>query len=196
MEKNSTCAAAHHYQAFGSGENLTIYVFVKPSLLPAYYEKLQTCRPEYPILTKEHVHPDIVNALKALVNMKEMKPFLLQAYPQMILAHVFSEMPLVDKRAVGSQELIYNPVEYVAKNFRHKITLEKMACELGVNKFVLSRMFAKPFHCNFSRYVNDIRLNYTAAGLEETQTSITSICLTAALKAREPLTACLKNAIK
>ena len=167
----------HHYQAFGSGENQTIYVFVKPSLLPAYYEKLQTCRPEYPIMTKEHVHPDIVNALNALVNMKEMNPILLQAYLQMILAHVFSEMPLVDKRGVGSQDLIYNAVEYVAKNFRHKITLEKMAYELGVNKFVLSRMFAKTFHCNFSRYVNDIRLNYAAAGLEETQTSITSICL-------------------
>ena len=52
---------------------------------------------------------------------------LIQAYVQMILAHVFAEMPMVDKSTVGSDDLIYNAVEYVAKNFREKISLEKMA---------------------------------------------------------------------
>ena len=75
---------------------------------------------------------------------------LIQAYVQMILAHVFAEMPMVDKSTVGSDDLIYNAVEYVAKNFREKISLEKMAYDLCVSKYVLSRMFAKTFHCNFS----------------------------------------------
>ena len=42
---------------------------------------------------------------------------LIQAYVQMILAHVFAEMPMVDKSTVGSDDLIYNAVEYVAKKF-------------------------------------------------------------------------------
>jgi len=33
----------------------------------------------------------------------------------LILAHVFTTMPMMDKSAVGSDDLIYNAVEYVAK---------------------------------------------------------------------------------
>ena len=50
---------------------------------------------------------------------------------------------------------------YVAKNYSSRITLEKMANDLGVSKYVLSRMFAKTFLCNFSKYVNGVRLNNT-----------------------------------
>ena len=36
---------------------------------------------------------------------------------------------------------------------------------------------AKTFHCNFSKYVNGVRLNYAVAALENTMDSITNICL-------------------
>ena len=37
-----------------------------------------------------------------------------------------------------------------------------MALDLGVGKYVLSRMFAKTFHCNFNKYVNGVRsVSYT-----------------------------------
>ncbi|MBO5486754.1 MAG: helix-turn-helix transcriptional regulator [Eubacterium sp.] len=167
----------HHYQAFGIGKNKTVYLYVEPSLLPSYYAELQKYSPAYPIIKKENVHTEIVNALKALVHTGENSPMLVQAYAQMILAHVFSEMPMIDKKSIGSDDLIYNAVEYVAKNFQNEITLEKMAYELGVSKYVLSRMFAKTFHCNFKKYVNGIRLNYASTILENSQDSITNICL-------------------
>ncbi len=51
---------------------------------------------------------------------------LIQAYVQMILAHVFAQKcQWLIKSTVGSDDLIYNAVEYVAKNFREKISLEK-----------------------------------------------------------------------
>ncbi len=134
----------------------------------------------------------MVNAIKYLAGITEGNPMLIQAYVQMILAHVFAEMPMVDKSTVGSDDLIYNAVEYVAKNFRENISLEKMAYELCVSKYVLSRMFAKTFHCNFSKYVNGVRLNYAVAALENTMDSITNICLDLDLKVKELLTACLR----
>lgn len=72
---------------------------------------------------------------------------------------------------------MYNAVEYVAKQFREQITLDKMARDLGVGKYVLSRMFAKTFHCNFNKYVNGVRLNYATAILENSNESITNLCL-------------------
>ena len=167
----------HHYQAFGTGKNKAIYLFVEPSLLPAYHAELQKYSPVYPIIEKKQLHTDVVNALKSLVHMEERSPMLVQAYIQMILAHVFSDMSMIDKNSIGSDDLIYNAVEYVAKNFRDEIKLDKMAYDLGVSKYVLSRMFAKTFHCNFNKYVNGIRLNYASAALENSQESITNICL-------------------
>ena len=67
-------------------------------------------------------------------------------------------------------------MEYVAKNFRQKITLDKMAHDLGISKYVLSRLFAKTFHCNFATYVNGIRLKYAVFMLDGSKESITNIC--------------------
>lgn len=71
-----------------------------------------------------------------------------------------------------------------------------MAYELCVSKYVLSRMFAKTFHCNFSKYVNGVRLNYAVAALENTMDSITIYVLIVDLKVKELLTACLRKNIK
>ena len=38
-------------------------------------------------------------------------------------------------------------------------------------------MFAKTFHCNFSKYVNGIRLSYAQAILQDSKESITNIAL-------------------
>lgn len=186
----------HHYQVFGAEENRVIYLHLEPSICPSYYKELQIYSPEYPIIKKDQVHQDIINAVKTLVNITECTPMLIQAYLQMILAHVFSEMQMVDKNAVGSDDLIYNAVEYVAKNFREEISLEKMAYDLCVSKYVLSRMFAKTFHCNFSKYVNGARLNYAITALENTQESITNICIDAGFESQRTFNRVFKDRYK
>ena len=94
----------------------------------------------------------------------------------MIFAHVFSKMDMIEKVVVGGDDLVYRAVEYVAANFRKKISLDKMAYDLGISKYVLSRLFSKTFHCNFSTYVNGVRLNYAVSMLSGTNDSITNIC--------------------
>ena len=87
-------------------------------------------------------------------------------------------------------------MEYVAKNFRENISLEKMAYELCVSKYVLSRMFAKTFHCNFSKYVNGVRLNYAVAALENTMDSITNICLDCGFESQRTFNRVFKDRYK
>ena len=69
----------------------------EPSLLAAYHSELQKYSPVYPIIKKKQLHTDIVNALKSLIHMEERSSMLVQAYIQMMLAHVFSDMSMVDK---------------------------------------------------------------------------------------------------
>ncbi len=186
----------HHYQVFGAGKNKAIYLSLRPSLIPGFYEDLQKYSPQYPIMKKDKVPVDIVNSIKALMDLQNMNRMMIQAYAQLILAHVFSDMEMIDKDAIGCDDIIYSAVEYVAKNFREEITLDKMACDLGVSKYVLSRMFAKTFHCNFNKYVNGVRLNYVISALESTNVSITSICLDAGFESQRTFNRVFKEQYK
>lgn len=166
----------HHYQVF-SQESKAIYILANPSVCPSYSKELQGFSPQFPIMKKESLHLDIINSMKTLTKMGDDDKMLSNAYIQMILAHVISEMKMIEKGTIGGDDFIYRVVEYVAKNFRKEMTLGKMASDLGISKYVLSRIFAKTFHCNFTKYVNGIRLNYAKAMLENTQEPITYICL-------------------
>lgn len=166
----------HHYQVFGGEENKALYILVSPTLIPNYMMEIQKICPQYPVISKEYLHEDIVKAIKSLVDVEKSNTRLIQAYVQMIFAHIFSEMDLIEKETIGGADLVYQSVEYVAKNFREKISLEQMACDLGVSKYVLSRLFSKTFHCNFTGYVNGIRLNYAMSMLDGSNESITNIC--------------------
>ena len=167
----------HHYQVFGTGKNEGIYIYMEPAMLPFYYDDLQKFSPQYPIIEKKNLSNDIVNAIHALLDTECDNRMLIQAYTQVILALVFSSMKMTEKEYVGGNDIIYKAVEYVAKNFREVLYLEKMAYDLGVSKYVLSRMFAKTFHCNFNQYINGVRLNYATAFLKNSHESITDICL-------------------
>lgn len=157
-------------------ENKALYIMVSPKLIPDYMDELQKKCPETPIICKEVLRPDIVKAMKSLADIEKDNLRLIQAYVQMIFAHVFSEMNMMEKESAGNENLVYKSVEYVARNFREKISLEQMAHDLGVSKYVLSRLFSKTFHCNFTGYVNGIRLNYAVSMLYTTNKSITRIC--------------------
>jgi AraC-like DNA-binding protein len=167
----------HHYQVFSDGDNKAIYLFMEPSLFPAFLDNLRLYCPRNPVIQKEKLQNDIVSAIKSLTKISDDNSIMGQAYAQMVLAYVFSVMELVEKDSAGEDNLIYNVVSYIATNFRNSISLGKMAMDLGVSKYVLSRMFSKTFHCNFCKYVNKIRLNYAVAYLENFGMSITEVCL-------------------
>ena len=68
-------------------------------------------------------------------------------------------------------------VSYISANFRKSFLLEDMAKDLGVSKYVLSRIFFKGFRRNFNQCLNDARLGYAKQQLENTNDPIITICL-------------------
>ncbi len=123
------------------------------------------------------IEPDVYNAIQAIIQMEENQPMIVQAYVQIVLARCIGKMELVEKSCVGSDDLIYRTVSYVSGNFRKKFSLEEMAHDLGVSKYVLSRVFSKTFHRNFNQYLNDARLSYACTRLVNSGDTILDICL-------------------
>lgn len=166
----------HHYQVFSAGRNEGYYVLALPVLTEKYAEILQQCYPVEPVIKAPKVHKDILYALESLKELEGDNHEIAQAYINIIVARCLECYELVERGKIEN-DIVTRTVSYISENFQDNLTLSNMAKDLGVSKFVLSRVFSGVFHTNFNRYVNEVRLNYVAALLEYTQDGITQICM-------------------
>lgn len=167
----------HHYQVFSKGVNEAGYILVPPSFAGIFSEKVQSSAPECPVVKAAHLEPDVTHAIDAIMQIKEGEPMVVQAYVQIILARCMRKFRLVEKSSVGSDSLVYRAVSYISGNFGKQFSLGDMAKDLGVSKYVLSRVFSKTFHCNFNQYLNEERLRHASGRLEHTNDTVLDICL-------------------
>ena len=91
---------------------------------------------------------------------------------------------------------VVGALHMISANFKKKFSLEEMAKDLGVSKYVLSRLFSKTFHRNFNQYLNDARLNYACHRLENTSDSITNICLDSGFESQRTFNRVFKERYK
>ena len=159
----------HHYQVLTPGVNKATYLIASPFTIGKFADIMQSMAPEYPVIKAEKVEPEVYRVINA---------------------------NLVEKSHVGSNDLIYQTVSYISANFKKKLSLEEMAKDLGVSKYVLSRLFSKTFHRNFNQYLNDARLNYACHRLENTSDSITNICLDSGFESQRTFNRVFKERYK
>ena len=167
--------------------------FVFPNVIHHY----QVLTPaEYPIIKAEKVEPEVYRVINAILETEQSDITVAQAYLQIVFARCIGKLNLVEKSHVGSKDLIYQTVSYISANFKKKLSLEEMAKDLGVSKYVLSRLFSKIFHRNFNQYLNDARLNYACHRLENTSDSITNICLDSGFESQRTFNRVFKERYK
>ena len=184
----------HHYQVFSAGQNMAVFVNAPPFIVGAYEETLNQKAPKIPVLKASVIPEDVYRSFDALLTTKDIP--IAQAYLQIVLARCMGKLNLVEKSNVGSRDLIYQTVSYISANFKKKLSLEEMAKDLGVSKYVLSRLFSKIFHRNFNQYLNDARLNYACHRLENTSDSITNICLDSGFESQRTFNRVFKERYK
>ena len=174
----------HHYQVFSEKTSTAFYIEARPSLHGSFSTELQKLCPENPIIPKKDLHPDVVTSIRTLFKEKNRNPSVDQAFIQLIFARYMSQVKLQEKSSVGNSDLVYQTVLYIADHFKEELTLDKISKDLGVSKFVLSRVFSGTFHSNFKQYLNDKRLEYSCSMLEDTDYSVTDICMEAGFESQ------------
>ena len=188
MEKGDFAIAfpdvIHHYQVFSSGKNTAVYLFAHPVLAGQLQTSIQNYCPLNPVIKSSDLHHDVKSALNTLIREKTLDPIIGQSYVQIILARCLPQYQMVEKKCIAGEDIVYKTVSYIAAHFKEELTLEKVAKELGVSKYVLSRMFSATFHENFNQYVNEQRLNYVGSLLECTSLSVTQICYDAGFQSQ------------
>ena len=159
----------HHCQVFSGENNKACYLWAQPILCGQFASVMQKYCPKNPVIKKPQVHRDIVNAIRCLkLDKKEQNPNLVveQAYVQILLARSIPAFNLQEKSSVESNDIIYQTVSYIAKHFKEEMSLEKMARDMGVSKFTLSRVFSGTLVCT-DKSITDISMD---AGFESQRT--------------------------
>lgn len=173
----------HHYQVLSKGENRACYILADPLVCGVYGEELFQYCPEIPVIARKDVPEDAVHALGQLMR-EEKEQAVGQAYVQILLGKSMPYLSMTEKERMGEGDLVYELVVYMAAHFREEMSLSKTAVDLGVSKYVLSRVFSGTFHSSFNRYLNDIRLSYVCELLEYTDRSVTDICMEAGFESQ------------
>lgn len=167
----------HHCQVFSEQYSEVLYINIPTRTLGTYEELLKRKAPVYPVIKYGELPSEIYPAIQSMKGSVPKNIWIVQAYLQVIFVRCIPLLTLTEKSQVGSNDLIYQTVSYISANFRKSFLLEDMAKDLGVSKYVLSRIFSKTFHRNFNQYLNDARLGYAKQRLENTNDPITNICL-------------------
>ena len=157
--------------------NLRGYILAVIGRALVYEELLKRKASVYPVIKYGELPSEIYPAIQSIKGTAPKDIWIVQSYLQIILARCIPLLTLTEKSQVGSKDLIYQTVSYIFANFRKSFLLEDMAKDLGVSKYVLSRVFSKTFHRNFNQYLNDARLGYAKQRLENANDPITTICL-------------------
>ncbi len=169
----------HHYQVFDTGPCRSLYLLASPVLAGPYQKTLMQLCPENPVVPAKKVHIDVDYALETLTGRRKKQPgddVIRQAYLTIILARTLPHLRLTEKPTPGEGDLIYRTVSYISEHFMEEdLSLTKMARDLYVSPFALSRVFSGTFHMNFSRYVNEVRVSYAKHLLAYTDQSVTEI---------------------
>ena len=123
------------------------------------------------------VQPDGIDHGIIRIDVDKDSPYddiLHQAYVMIILARILPYLQLKEKSTGTGENLVYRTVSYIAEHYTEEdLTLTKVAHDLFVSPFALSRIFSGTFHMNFNKYLNITRLEYVRYLLEYTDQSIT-----------------------
>ena len=104
---------------------------------------------------------------------------LAEGYLTLFLADFFTHISLQSKEISEDLELEQKLLIYLDSHYTEDLSLELLAKEFGVSRFVLSRLFTDKLQTTFPNYVNSKRLELAKELLTTTNLSVTEIALEA-----------------
>ena len=183
----------HHYQVFSKEMNSAVYVYSPLNMTGKFADALMQYSPKNPVIQGCKVHLDVVNAIKSLVEDDKIDSMIEHAYLQIMLARSLPMLELEKRTQKKCNDIIYQTICYIAGHFKENLYLEKMAKDIGVNKFAISKVFSEIFHSNFNQYLNEQRIHYVCSMLEYSDYPITQIAYEAGFQSQRTFNRAFKE---
>ena len=167
----------HAYETPGEEAHLSM-IICHPRLFGDYLNELMHAVPSCPVIPSAFLHDDIPYAMNRLVEeyqSNNASRAVCRALVQLILSRAFPLLQLQEKHSTGESDLPSRVITYISQNFRHPLSLDDVAKQVGASKCHLSHMFSSKLHTSFHRYINSFRLNLAQNLLCNTDLDISTI---------------------
>ncbi len=93
----------------------------------------------------------VIHELQTIDNLNDLNRWL-SAVMHRYISYVF------DFTDVKHADIIHKATDYIKQNYASKLTLDEVANHVYLSKSYLSKIFKEELHCNFSAYVNHVRI--------------------------------------
>ncbi|WP_179281152.1 AraC family transcriptional regulator [Paenibacillus sp. XY044] len=130
--------------------------------------------PDYPVIPRHPVVSGTVTSLYKLYH-EPGDSRLLKAYISVLLGHVLPLLSLKKVDYTKDMDLFQKILAYIDLHFLEPINLEALSRDLGISKFLISRIFSEQFHVSFRDYINGQRAAYAHMLLLSTADPVTEI---------------------
>ncbi|WP_433616309.1 helix-turn-helix domain-containing protein [Paenibacillus cellulositrophicus] len=162
----------HGYQTIDHSQILLI--FFDASFPGDYTGDLLHYVPDHPVV---HKHPVVSGTLTSLYKLycEPGDSRLLKAYISVLLGHVLPLLSLKRVDYTKDMDLFQKILAYIDLHFLEAINLDTLSKELGISKFLISRIFSEQFHVSFRDYINGQRAAYAHMLLLSTADPVTEI---------------------
>ena len=179
---------------FTTRTDWTAYVLIIDiSLAGDFSKKLLTHLPQYPFVSREKVHPEVLHCLHTMYahysrfyNMEEDVDYgklAIKGYIQVLIARLLAEMELVPAENTSETNLTKKLLAYVMQNFKNNsLSLKEMADDLGISAPYLSSVFSKKLGIHYTHYLNSYRIRYAQQQIKNTTMYIIDIAYESGFK--------------
>ena len=141
-------------------------VLIPPLLLKDFYAENAEARPKVPVVKSKKLCKSLLEMVDRVLSREDLSPAVTRASVNLFLALIENEFDFTAEKTSRSTGAIRDMLEYILNNYRDKISLEKIARNLGYSPEHLSRVFHSYFNKSVSDYINEMRLNYVENALK------------------------------
>ena len=96
----------HHYQAFGGPGGRALFLLAPASMLSPFGNEWQQRAPRNPVIRRENVPADIVNAVHRLFESKKEERAVRQAYVQILFAKAMTRLELEEESGQEDADIV------------------------------------------------------------------------------------------
>lgn len=130
--------------------------------------------PDNPIVSKHQVLPDLlVTLFKSFKEHCDNR--LLKAYTSVILGHALPLLLMTKVDYNKDMDIVLRILNNIDIHYLDPINLDALSRELGISKFIISRIFSEQFHISFRDYINGQRAAFAHMLLLSTTNPVTDI---------------------
>ncbi|MFC0215735.1 helix-turn-helix domain-containing protein [Paenibacillus chartarius] len=150
---------------------------VDPAFIGEYAADLVNYVPDHPVVPQSQVPPHITEIFHILHNLyvAHGDNRLIKAYTSVVMGSLLPLLSLKRRESNPDLSMIQKLLVYLETHFLEPISLDTLSKELGISKFMISRIFSEQLRTSFRDYVNGRRAALAQAMLQSTTYPVTDI---------------------